>query len=147
MLREDHQAVRIAHLAGLDVHTIRASDDGGSHAGPLPHVLPCGGGGLLRPSQGRQVGDGLQMYPLAMSDTNPAEDHRERKSENNQTHRVDGPGSFLAGTVAGAPIHDRPTSGHSRAPGYPFMRHGRFPSSMVVTVQRAMPPIQPAAPR
>ncbi len=87
------------------------------------------------------------MHPLAMSDTNPAEDHRERERKNNQTHRVDRSGSFLAGTVAGAPIHDRPTSGHSRASSYPYMRHGRFPSSMVVTVQRAMPPIQPAAPR
>lgn len=129
------------------MHTIRASDDGGSRAGPLPHVLPCSGGGLLRPSQGRQVGDGLQAYPLAVGDAKPTEDHRERERENNQPHRVDCSGSFLVGTFTDAPKRDRPTSGHSRASSYPFMRHGRFPSSMVVTVQRAMPPIQPAAPR
>ena len=77
----------------------------------------------------------------------PAEDHRERERENNQPHRVDRSGSFLVGTFADAPKRERPTSGHSRASSYPFMRHGRFPSSMVVTVQRATPPIQPAAPR
>ena len=87
------------------------------------------------------------MHSLTMSDTNPTEDHRERERKNNQTHRVDGPGSFLAGTGADASNRDRTTSGRSRAPSYPFIRHGRFPSSMVVTVQRAMPPIQPAAPR
>ena len=87
------------------------------------------------------------MHSLPESTPNPTEDHREREGQDNEPHGIDGPGTFLAGTFADAPKRDRHTSGHSHAPSYPFMRHGRFPSSMVVTVQRAMPPIQPAAPR
>lgn len=147
MLREDHQAVKIVHLAGLNTHTICCSDGGGCPAGPFPHVLPCGGGGLLRPSQGRQVGDGLQAYPLAVGDADPTEDHREGEGQGNEPHGIDGPGTFLAGTFAGTPILKRPTSRHSCTRSCRSKRHGRSPSSMVVTEHRAMPPTQPAAPR
>ena len=147
MPREDHQAVSTAHLAGLNTRAIRRSDGGGCPAGPFPHVLPCGGGGLLCPSQGRQVRDGLQAHPLAVGDADPAEDRRKRDGQDNETHGVDGPGTLLAGTFAGTPVRDRLTSRHSCTRNCRSKHHGRPLSSMVVTEHRAMPPTQPAAPR
>lgn len=147
MLREDHQAVSTAHLAGLNTGAIRCSDGGGCPAGPFPHVLPCGGGGLLCPSQGRQVGDSLQAHPLAVGDADPAEDRRERDGQDNETYGVDGPGTLLAGTFAGTPVRNRLTSRHSCTRNCRSKHHGRSLSSMVVTEHRAMPPTQPAAPR
>ena len=69
-----------------------------------------------------------------------------REREDDQGHGVDGARSFLAATVAGTPIRDSP-SRHSCTRGCRFKRHGRSPSSMVVTEHRATPPTQPAAPR
>ena len=135
------------HLAGLDAHAIRRSDGGGSPAWPFPDILPVSRGRLLCPRQGRQVGDGLQAHPLAVSDANPAEDNRERQGQDDESHGLDGPRSFLVGTVAGTPIRDRLTSVHSHTPTWRSRRHGRSPSSMVVTEHLATPPTQPAAPR
>ena len=134
------------YLAGLNTRAIRCSDRGGCLARPLPHILPASRGRLLCPSQGRQVGDSLQAHPLAVGDADPAEDHGERRGHDNESHGIDSPGTFLAGTFTGTPIRDRPTSRHGWALDCPLTHHGRSPSSMVVTEHRATPPTQPTAP-
>lgn len=107
----------------------RATEEADAH-GRSPNVFPGCGGRLLRPRQGRHVGDGLQSHGGAARRADATEGHRQEYAQDDHGQAVDGSRSFLA-----------------RAQARRRGSHGRFPSSIVVTVQRATPPDQPNTPR